>query len=108
LAGLPTYLDNIKTAGRVGLDLDHLLSRTAVTFVWPSTALSKVDNQRVVCSSSERGGAHVKGLAGSRLMGTKDAYAGNVAPLTAECYSESRLSNRKTAGRKVCVEPAAL
>jgi len=38
----------------------------------------------------------------------QDAYGGNVAPLTAECYSESRFSIRKTAGREPCVEPAAL
>ena len=42
------------------------------------------------------------------IIDRHDPYRGNVAPLTAECYSESRLSNRKTAGRKVCVEPVAL
>jgi hypothetical protein len=42
------------------------------------------------------------------IIDRPDPYRGNVAPLTAECYSESRLSTRKIAGRELCVEPPAL
>src|SRR5271157_573216 len=41
------------------------------------------------------------------IIDRQDPYGGNVAPLTAECYSESRFSTRKIAGREPCVEPAA-
>ena len=42
------------------------------------------------------------------IIDRQDPFSGNVASLTAACYSESRLSTRIIAGCELCVEPAAL
>jgi hypothetical protein len=86
---------------------------TAVVKNLPHNSSRRAKN---VMDSSTKAQLHAVAVLGGDLaldkafviIDRQDPRGGNVAPLTAECYSESRLSNRKTAGRKVCVEPAAL